>query len=156
VKRFRYEYGDSPLHLLAAVVAFVVSAWAFVQVFGAVGKPENVVKWFVGALLLHDAVFFPLYAALGALVAWVLLRGGRRDRLRVAALNHLRVPAILSALAFLVWYPMILAKSNPGFERTTGLTKDVYLGRWLLLCAALFAGSALLFAIRARGLREQG
>ena len=156
MKRFRYEYGDSPLHLLTALAVFVVSAWAFIQVFGAVGKPENVVKWFVGALVLHDLIFLPLYAALGVLVAWALMRNKPRDRLRMAALNHLRVPAILSALAFLVWYPMILAKSNPGFERATGLTKDAYLGKWLLLCAVLFAGSALLFAFRARGLKRPG
>lgn len=156
MKRFRYEYGDSPLHLLAALAVFVVSAWAFIEVFGAVGKPENVIRWFVGALLLHDLIFLPLYAGIGVLMAWALLRGGRRDRLRVAALNHLRVPAILSGLAFLVWYPMILAKSSAGFERATGLTQDAYLERWLVLCAVLFGGSAVVFAIRARGLRANG
>ena len=155
MKRLRYEYGDSPVHLLAALVCFAVSAWALVQVFGAVGMPLNVVKWLVGSLVLHDLILLPVYAGLGVLAARVLLRGRPRDRLRIAALNHLRVPAILAATAFLVWYPMILAKSNPGFERTTGLTKDAYLGRWLLLCAVLFAGSAVIFAIRASGLRAK-
>ena len=153
MKRFRYRYGDSPVHLVAALLTLVVSAWAIMQAFGTVGNSGKFVTWLVGSLVLHDLIFLPLYAGLGVLVAAALLRGERRSRLRVAALNHLRVPAILSALAFLVWYPMILAKSDAGFERTTGLTKDVYLGRWLLLCAVLFAGSALLFAIRARSLR---
>jgi hypothetical protein len=39
--------------------------------------------------------------------------------------------------------------------RTTGLSKDVYFDRWLLLTAALFRGSAVLFAARVPRLRRQ-
>ena len=45
------------------------------------------------------------------------------------------------------------AAYEPGLG-DTGLTKDAYLGKWLLLCAVLFAGSALLFAFRARALKR--
>jgi hypothetical protein len=38
--------------------------------------------------------------------------------------------------------------------RVSGLSKDVYFGRWLTVTAVLFAGSALLFAIRLRRLRR--
>jgi hypothetical protein len=38
------------------------------------------------------------------------------------------------------------------FKRASGLANGVYLQRWLLLSAALFAGSGLLFAVRVRRL----
>ena len=156
LRRFAYEYGSNPLHLLAALAAIVVAAWALSQALGQLEPPGKFVLWFLGAILLHDLLFLPFYAVLGRLAARAFVRGETSSRLRVAALNHLRVPVILSALAFLVWYPNILAKSESGFEGATGLTKDVYLGRWLLLTAVLFAGSALLLALRARRLRGAG
>ncbi len=155
MRRFAYEYGSNPLHLLAALGAFAVAGWALYQSLDQLEPPGKFLLWFLGAIILHDLLFLPFYCGLGRISTRAFLRGEAGTRLRVAALNHLRVPAILSALAFLVWYPMILAKSGAGFERTTGLTKDVYMGRWLLLTAVLFAGSALLLALRARRLRGE-
>jgi len=60
----------------------------------------------------------------------------------------------LSGLMLLVWYPLVLSKAAAGFENTTGMSTDVYMERWLLLTAVLLVGSALLLAVRARGLRE--
>lgn len=155
MRRFRYEYGARPIHLLAGVASLAVGVWALWKVLGLLGMPHNFVKWFVGAILLHDLVFLSLYSALGVAVAAVVLRG-ERSRVRVAALNHLRVPAVLSGLALLVWFPLILREAPQSFEHLTGHGNDYYMGRWLALSAVLFAGSALLFALRLRSLRADG
>jgi hypothetical protein len=152
MRRFRYEYGASPAHLVAGGASLAVGVWALWKVLGLLGMPHNFVKWFVGAILLHDLVFLTLYSAVGVAVAALILRR-RPTRLRIAALNHLRVPALLSGLALLVWFPLILRKAPGSFERLTGHANDYYMGRWLALCGVLFAGSALLFVARLRSLR---
>jgi hypothetical protein len=103
------------------------------------------VAWLAGAIVAHDLVLFPIYTALGLVVARVVAG---------AALNHLRVPILLCALALLVWFPLILRKRPAGYMRATGMSADVYLERWLLLSAALLVGSAVILALRRRGLRQ--
>lgn len=132
-------YGAGPLHLLSHVAALALAGYAFTRIFAG-GQPWNVVLWFGGAVLLHDAIAFPLYTALDRLA---LGRAGR-------SINHVRVPALLSGLAFIVFFPLILGLGDGRYERATTLSQDVYLGRWLLLCAAMFTGSALLYALGAR------
>ena len=155
MRRFRYEYGASPVHLLVALASFAVSAWALLQVVDVLSDPNRFLLWFLGAIVLHDLLFLPLYSLLGLGAAGALTGGDRPSRLRIAALNHLRIPVMLSGLMLLVWYPLVLSKAAAGFENTTGMSTDVYLERWLLLTAVLFLGSALLLALRARRLREQ-
>ncbi len=156
MKRFRYEYGANPAHLLVALTSLAVSAWALLQVFDVLSTPGRFLVWFLGAIVLHDLIFLPLYSLLDRGASGALIRGPQPSRLRIAALNHLRIPVLLSGLMLLVWYPLVLSKAPEGFERITGQTTDVYLERWLALSAVLFAGSALLLAARARGLRAEG
>jgi hypothetical protein len=63
-------------------------------------------------------------------------------------LNHLRVPALASGLTLLVFLPGILEQGAPTYLAATGQTQAPFLGRWLLLTAALFAASAVAYAIR--------
>lgn len=137
--RLTRAYGAGPLHLLSHVAALALAAYAFTRIFAG-GQPWNVVLWFAGAVLLHDAIAFPLYTALNRLAL------GRARR----SVNHVRVPALLSGFAFIVYFPLILGLGDGRYERATALSQDVYLGRWLLLCGAMFAVSALLYAVRAR------
>jgi hypothetical protein len=65
-------------------------------------------------------------------------------------INYLRVPAGLSGLLLLVWFPLILRRSKDVYEASTGLNPNPYLGRWLLATGVLFAGSALAYALRLR------
>ena len=136
--RLTRAYGAGPLHLLSHVAALALAAYAFTRIFAG-GQPWNVVLWFAGAVLLHDAIAFPLYTALNRLAL------GRARR----SVNHVRVPALLSGFAFVVYFPEILGLGDGRYERATALSQDVYLGRWLLLCGAMFAVSALLYAVRA-------
>jgi hypothetical protein len=149
VRRF---YGAGPLHLLVALAAFALAGWALAQALDVLASPANFVLWLGGAVVAHDLVLFPLYSLVGRVAEAGV--GGGQSRVRIAALNHLRVPALLSGLAFLVWFPLILGLDPDVFERTSGTSNDIYLERWLLLTAALFVGSALLFAARARHLRR--
>jgi hypothetical protein len=152
VRRFSVLYGSSPAHLLLALAAFVVSAWAVLQAFGQ-GPPLSLAKWFVGSILAHDLVLLPLYSL--ALVGLLRLVGGRgaQDRAgpsprRLLVLNHLRVPAALSLLMLLLFFPFILGLAEGGYRGVSGLSTEPYLPRWLLLSGALFLFSALILAVR--------
>jgi len=152
-RRFRYEYGSGPLHLVGVAAAFSVAGWALVEIF-ATPNAENVAIWLGGAALLHDLVLLPLYSLLGA-IAYRGLGVARGSAVRVSALNHLRVPALFAAVLFLVWFPEILGLADPRFRNDTSLTTHGYLARWLLLTAAMFALSAMAFALRVRRSRRR-
>jgi hypothetical protein len=156
VRRFRAAYGAGPLHLLAALATVGVAAYALSRSFELLADPARMIVWLGGGIVAHDLVLLPFYSLLGLLAAAALVRpGGAPSRLRIAALNHLRVPALLSGLLALVWFPLIAGRGAGSFERATGLSNDVYFERWLLLSVALFTASMLVFALRARGLARR-
>ena len=147
-------YGDSPLHLLAAIASFALAGYAFLQIAGTPSAVATI-AWFAAAIVLHDLLAFPLYSALN-LVANRSLGGRAGDRdaeRRVPLINHLRIPAFLSGLALLLFVPLILGLSSANYEKDAGLGTGVFLQRWLGLSAALFLGSALLYALRLRRAR---
>jgi hypothetical protein len=153
---FRQRYGAGPLHLLALLASFAVAAYALSRSLELAANPERLLLWMGGSIVAHDLVLLPLYAALGVIAALLLIPAGGGSRLRIAALNHLRFPALASGLLLLVWYPLIAGPAERTFMRNTGLTKDVYLERWIILSATLFGLSAAVFALRYRGLRRAG
>lgn len=146
----RNRYGSSVLHLLAVLATMAVAGYAFVAI---VARPNavNVLLWFAGVIVAHDLLAFPLYSGLTMIAGrGAGLRVDRLDARRALALNYVRVPALLSAFAFVVWFPLVLGLSADRYRADTALSANVYLSRWLLLTAALFAGSALLYALRLR------
>ncbi|WP_239590249.1 hypothetical protein [Streptomyces aureoverticillatus] len=138
----RRWYGAGPLHLLLLLASFALALYAGVRLLA--DDWFMVAVWFVGAALLHDLVLVPVYAAADRAVTALL---GRHDRRRRALTVFVRVPAALSLLLLLVWYPLIM-RQVPRYERSTTLPADVFLTRWLLVTAALFAGSAVWLAVR--------
>jgi hypothetical protein len=148
---FRRLYGERPLHLLATVATLAIAGYGVGRIFDTTA-PFELLIWIAGSALLHDLVVLPLYSALGIL-AWGVARLGLVEAPNVAALNHVRVPAVVSGLLFVVFFPLILGLGGPAYERATGLSLDGYLGRWLLLTGALFGLSALLYAVRLRRAR---
>jgi hypothetical protein len=155
MRRFREAYGASPFHLLALLAAFAVAAYALSRALDNTGNPDRILLWLGGSIVAHDLILFPLYALLGVLAAGVLVPDARRTRLRLAVLNHLRFPALASGLLLLIWFPLVGDQADRTFMRVTGRANDVYLGRWLLISATLFALSAVVFAVRVRGLRSR-
>ncbi|MFB7646427.1 hypothetical protein ACFC0S_20300 [Streptomyces sp. NPDC056084] len=141
---FRARYGASPLHLALVLCSFALAAYAGVRLLH--GDTLAVIVWFVGAALLHDLVLLPLYStadrALQRLLPATGRRGAHEARNPVVGVNGVRVPAFVSGVLLLVWWPLVLGQVD-GFTAATGLPSDVFLGRWLLVTAGLFAASVL-------------
>lgn len=139
----------SPFQLLLLACSFALAAYAGVRLLTA--EWSRVALWFVGAAVLHDLVLVPLYAGADRAVSEALDAGGRRD-----LTMYVRVPAAFSGLLLLVWFPLISGKVADHYRSATALPADGFLARWLLITAALFAGSALLLVLRSRRASRRG
>lgn len=154
--RFRHLYGASPLHLLALIASLLVSGAAVTRWFDNVGSiTVRILVWFIGAIVAHDLVLLPLYSLLDRLAFGRRRRPDSRTPDRAAGRVYLRVPALLSGLIFLVFFPEILKLGNQVFAVASGLHQNVYLTRYLLTCGALFALSGLAYALRLAGERRK-
>ncbi|MBD0676511.1 hypothetical protein [Streptomyces sp. CBMA156] len=149
---FARRYGARPLHLLALLASFALTGYAVERLVA--DRPLAVAVWFVGAAVAHDLILLPLYSIADLSARSVL------SRLPVPVpavpwINYLRVPALLSGLLLLVWFPLILRLSEP-YRGATGLSEEVYLGRWLVITGVLFGAAAVGLAIRIRRARRTG
>ncbi|MEO6205269.1 MAG: hypothetical protein ABIO67_07810 [Mycobacteriales bacterium] len=141
---FVRRYGASPLHLLSTVTCFALAGYAVLQATGG-PRPLRMAIWFVGALVAHDLILFPLYALADRGLTRVL--PSRRRPLGVRGLNYVRVPVLLSGLLFLLFFPLILRRSEGPYGNASGLDQSPYLGNWLLITALLFGASAVAYAV---------
>jgi hypothetical protein len=132
------------LHLLIHAAAFGVAAYALTQIVRG-ASVVNFIVWFAGAAVLHDLLLLPLYSLLDRLPR---VRRRPRSAARVALTNHVRAPALISGVLLLVYFPLILGLSERNYYSATGHHLQGYARNWLLISAALFAGSALLYALR--------
>lgn len=145
----------SPLQLLLLACSFALAGYAGVRLLA--DDWFGVALWFVGAAVAHDLVLLPLYAAADrALVRAADTAGPRAGAaaapppVRRARVMYVRVPAALSGLLLLVWFPLISGRVADRYASATGVSASGFLGRWLLITALLFGGSALLLVLRAR------
>lgn len=135
------SYVGSPLQLLLLACSFALAGYAGVRLLA--DDWFAVALWFVGAAVLHDLVLVPLYAGADRALIGTLDRVGRREWTL-----YVRVPAALSALLLLVWFPLITGQVADRYRSATGLPGDGFLARWLLITAVLFGGSAALLVLR--------
>lgn len=147
--KFRYEYGAQPLHLIAVVASLLLCGYALLRITEIPGG-GRVLIWILLAALLHDLVAVPLYSGLSRLTHGAAEMTISNRPSMLMALNHVRIPAGLSLLLLVVYFPLILRVDPDHYMDTTGLSLDVYLGRWLLISAALFIISGVVYAIRLR------
>ena len=147
MRRFRHFYGGKPLHLLATVISFALVTAGFVGWATPGSDLRGVIAWVLGCVIVTDLVLHP--------VAWLLDRiatgvshGADAPQATRADVAYVRVPALLSGLLLLVFAPIIFSFDDANFKAFTGMTTSVYLSRWLFTTAALFGGSALLYAYR--------
>ncbi len=148
MRRFRYEYGAGPLHLLGVAACFAITAYAVSQMLGR--GILFIAIWVLAAALLHDLVLFPLYAGSDRL-AGLLARLARSSTTRpnpVSALNYVRFVVVFAALQLLVWLPLILGLG--GLARVSGQPQDGYLERWLGLSLLVALGAGLVYTVRRR------
>lgn len=138
----------SPLQLLVLACSFTLAGYAGLRLLA--GDWFQVALWFVGAALVHDLVLLPLYAVADrAVLRWLGAVGHREWAM------YVRVPAALSGLLLVVWFPLISGRVADHYPSTTGLPADGFLARWLLITAVLFGGSALLLMLRLRRATKQ-
>ncbi|KAB1149458.1 hypothetical protein F7R91_06875 [Streptomyces luteolifulvus] len=138
----------SPLQLLLLGCSFALAAYAGVRLLA--DDWFGVALWLVGAALLHDLFLLPLYAAADRAAVRGLGAAGRREWVMYA-----RVPAALSGLLLLVWFPLISGMVAHRYRSATGLSPDGFLARWLLITGVLFGVSALLLVLRLRRARRR-
>ena len=139
-------YGASPLHLLTLLACFGLAGYAASQLLSS--HPVAVAVWFLGAVIGHDLVLMPLYSVADRSVLEVIRH--REPELAPGPwINYLRVPAALSGLLLLVWFPLILRLPSP-YHASTALSADPYVWHWLAVTGALFLLSAVAFAVRLR------
>jgi hypothetical protein len=159
IARFTAFYGSNPLHLLGTIAAWALAGYV-VTVLGphALWNHkvwwQSIAVWFLAAIIAHDLVLFPLYAladrsVTAALAAVRNRRAGSPPRVpRVSALNYVRVPTLATGLTLLLFFPGIIQQGQVSYFAATGQNQHPFLGRWLLLVAALYGFSALVYAIR--------
>lgn len=136
----RRRYGAGPLHLLLHLAVFAAVAWVATSVADA-RAATNIVAWFVVAIVAHDLLLLPFYSLIDRAELALAPR---------AAVNYVRVPLALSGLLLLLFAPAILGRNEGSFANVAGVAPSGYLQRWLLVSAALFAASAVLYAVAGR------
>jgi hypothetical protein len=140
MRTFAARYGASPLHLVLHVALLAAFAWVVLQVADA-REATNIALWFVLAIVLHDLALLPFYSVIDR-----VLRRGEPP----GAINYVRVPAALSAVLALLFFPPILGLNEGSFARVAGVAPEGYLMKWLLITAALFTASSVLYVVRSR------
>lgn len=144
----RRLYGASGWHLVAMLGCFALTAYAVSRLLDDLPVLLRIAIWFVGAALVWDLVLGPALALVDRLL-------GPLQRLRVPALNYVRVPGLISLLLLAVWLPVILQRSEQVFRTKAGLSQDPFLGRWVALTVALFAGSAIAYGVAVLRVRRR-
>jgi hypothetical protein len=125
----------------------MVVAGAAVGGFFQSDGAARIFVWLIAGIVVHDLVALPLYSVVDRLLSrrpasapgparFALLRG------------HVRVPALLSALLLLVFFPLISRASRTDYSDASSLSPDPYLHRWLIATVVMFALSAGLLALR--------
>jgi hypothetical protein len=158
--RFRAIYGSRPLHLLTmlsgfALLGYVLATFKPVTLWDPGTWWQSIAVWLAAAVVAHDLLLFPLYA-LADRALWT--RIGRRkaaSRPNISARNHIRVPALGAGLTLLIFLPGIIEQGGPTYRAATGQDQQPFLGRWLLLTAAMFAASAVVYATRLAAARRR-
>jgi hypothetical protein len=150
MRRLLRWYGANPLHLLALVGCFSLAGYAAAQLVPS--RPVGVAVWFLGAVVGHDLLLMPLYS-LADRSAAAAIRHRAPHLPPVPWINYLRVPAGLSALLFLVWFPLIL-RLRTSYRASTTLSPDPFLWHWLAVTGVLFVLSAAMLALRLRRMQQ--
>ncbi|OBI17531.1 hypothetical protein A5712_23745 [Mycobacterium sp. E2327] len=147
-RRFGAIYGSGPLHLLTmlsgfALLGYVLATFNPATLWNSGTWWQSIAVWLAAAVIAHDLLLFPLYAlADRALFA----RAPRQPN--VSPRNHIRIPVLGAGLTLLIFLPGIIEQGAPTYRAATGQTQQPFLGRWLLLTAAMFAVSAICYATR--------
>jgi hypothetical protein len=144
---FQRRYGAGPLHLLAHLVGFAIAAVALDRIFTD-GDVKVLLIWYLGFAIVHDLVFVPTYTGLDRLFRATVVRLPARSRPGLPVINHVRAPALISALLLIIYFPLISRRADGSYFDLSGHHLTGYLRNWLLITAALFLASGVIYAAR--------
>ncbi len=144
---FRRRYGAGPLHLAAHILALALAAFGLAQVLSDGAVPE-LIALFLGLVIAHDLILVPLYSGVDRLMRRLLVPPQSSRRSGIPMINHVRAPLLISTLLLVVYSPLIFGLSDSYYFGLSGHHLAGYIARWLLLTAALFLGSGLIYAAR--------
>jgi len=144
---FRSRYGASPLHLAGHLVVFAIAIFAIDRIASG-GGLAKLIALYIGFAIAHDLIFLPAYSGLDRVARAALARLPARRAVPVPAINHIRAPTLISGLLLIIYFPFISRKADNDYFQLSGHHIDGYLRNWLLTSAALFLGSALIYALR--------
>jgi len=96
----------------------------------------------------HDFIFVPAYTGLDRIIRATMARWPSRARPRVPLINHVRAPALISALLLIIYFPLISGRNTGWYFQLSGHPLTHYLRNWLLVTVALFLGSGLIYVTR--------
>jgi hypothetical protein len=122
---------------LANLLLLPLCAWALIELFSVSSAKAamGIATWLIAAAILHDFLVLPAYST-----ADRVIRGN----------NYLRIPGALSLLMLVVFWGTIGGRGEGAYSGVSGRSYDGYVTRWLLVSAALFAGSAVTYLVRRR------
>jgi hypothetical protein len=153
MRRLFRRYGAAPLRLLSLLACFALVGYVVTRIH-AEGGWVRIAIWFVVALIAHDLVLWPLYALADR--SAIRLAHRHPERLpTVPWINHVRVPAVISGVLLGISFPLVFRLSEGYYSSVTGLSESPYLGHWLFVTGVLFAGSALIYAVRLGRARQR-
>lgn len=143
----RRLYGASPLHLFAHLVVFAIVAFALDRIFSG-GHVKVLLIWYLGLAIGHDLIFVPAYTGLDRVVRATTARLPLPTVRQVPLINHLRAPAVISALLLIIYFPLIAHRNDGWFFDVSGHQLTHYGRNWLLITALLFLGSGIIYSAR--------
>ncbi len=141
------HYGAGPIHLAGLSVCFAVAVYALAKVLSDSGWKE-ILLWFAISVVAHDLVVWPVYGVADRMALRAQNRRLDQQPELVPWINHVRVPALISALLLAMFFPLILELSNTYYQGATGFSENIYLINWLVVTGSLFTGSAIVYVIR--------
>lgn len=147
MNRLRRHYGAGPVHLVLSAVCLAFAGYLVWVVLPAPNS-ARIFIWIALAAGVHDVLLWPLYTLLDRALTRTRTRNEKQRQPAVPWINHVRVPAVLSAVMLLISFPLVLRHSEPAYHAASGLTEQPYLGRWLVLSGSAFAASALMYMTR--------
>lgn len=146
MRRLTRWYGANPPHLLALLGCFALAGYAAFQLVPS--RPAAVAVWFAGTVLGHDLILMPLYSIADQSVV-AAIRHRTPSLPAVPWINYLPLPAGLSALLILAWFPLIL-RLGTRYQESTTLSPGPFLWHWLAATGTLFLLPATAYAARLR------
>lgn len=140
------------MHFLALLASFAIAAAAVVGFFDRPADAVGVLVWLGAAAVLHDLVLLPAYSLIDRLTVGRLPRRRSRaqaaaDQTAVTCVPYIRIPAALSGLLLLVFFPVIFGLGRRSELDASGIAEHGYLVRWLLVTGVMFALSGAAFVI---------